>query len=339
MNATTDQPAVRYDLRAGTLDVTGPLDWAGAVFDGILMRHDGVAPLMPAMRLSLRRGSPETPAVDATLLHEGPGQGRETIAIYNKGPIQWMIRPGLASLRLDPATGLAELALDEDGELADSFDLSMHALDAAIAATRQVLVHAACLADLDNTAHGLVFAPSGTGKTTTTLALARAGHAMANDDTSVLSHDATGGGLSVWGLARDPNVHRRTVQMLPWLKGAANWSHHQERAVALDKLADLVPISPHVRRPVAAVFALARGTGSVAEARALPPAEALARLVSDNVRHSAFGLGARDLAALDCLTDLIRAVPAFELQVPEGAEGLASAARVFGDTLASAARR
>ena len=339
MNTVADLPGARYDLRAATLDVTGPPDWADAIFNGLLMRHDGVAPLVPAMRMSLRRGSPETPATDAKLLHEGPGQDGEVIAIYASGTIQWMLRPGLASLRLDPASGVAELALDEDAELADSFDLSMHAMDAAIAASGQVLVHAACLTDLDNTAHGLVFAPSGTGKTTTTLALARAGHAMANDDASVLSRDTSGGGLSVWGLARDPNVHRRTVQMLPWLKGAANWSHHDERAVALDTLADLVPIAPHVRRPVAAVFALARGTGSVAEARALPPAEALARLVSDNVRHSAFGLDARDLAALDCLTDLIRAVPAFELQVPEGAEGLASAARVFGDTLASAARR
>ncbi|NKB28990.1 MAG: hypothetical protein GKR99_16145 [Rhodobacteraceae bacterium] len=326
----------RFDLVNATLDVCGPPDWAAAVYDGMLQPHDPATQASVAMTLTLRRGAPMAPDAGADLLHDGFGEDGKPVAVYNAGSVTWFIQPGLVSLKVDEASGTAEIVLIDQARMSDSFNMSMHVLDSAIALTGQTLVHAACLADLAGKTYRLIFAPSGTGKTTTTLSLAHAGHAMANDDAAVLSGTEGGGGLSVWGLARDPNVHRKTVAMLPWLDGLADWSRREERSVPLAKLADHMPISPHVRRPVGAVFSLARGAGPDAEAREIPPAEALARLVSDNVRHSAQGLGARDLAALDRLTELIRTVPAYELLVPEGADGLASAAKVFGATLAKA---
>ena len=199
-------PNARYDLLSATLDVSGPPDWATTIFGGLLLRHNREKELPVAMTLSLWRGVPIGPDADATLLHEGSGQDGKSVTVHESGSVMWYVRPDLASLRLDTAMRTADLILAENAKLSESFDLSVHAMDAAIAATGQTLVHAACLADRDGRSFGLVFAPSGTGKTTTTLALAHAGYAMANDDAAVLSANPDENGFLVWGLARDPNV-------------------------------------------------------------------------------------------------------------------------------------
>lgn len=328
---------ISYDLQRGRLEVRSPEGWAGRLYDGVLQRADATD-LPVAFRVTAAQGAPEAPPPEARVLHKGPGQEGEWIEIFVDGSKTWIIRPDETSLVIDAETASARLVQPGERFSHDSGTLAMHALDFAVTATGQSLVHAACLANPEGTHHALVFAPSGTGKTTTTLGLARAGFAMANDDASVLSPMADGS-LGCWGLARNPNVHERTVAMLPWLDGAADWSDRPEVSVPLAVLSDLVPLAPHRLRPIAAVFWLARSSANEAEAVPLAPEEALARLISDNVRHSAAGLGARDLDCLDRLTALVSQVRVFELRVPEGRAGLDSAVGVFGATLKAEAAR
>lgn len=320
--------SLSYDLLRARVSVQTPDVWAGQLFDGVLHRcTDENLPV--AFAITAQQGTTEAPLPEARVLHKGPGQEGEWFEIFGHGSMTWIIRPEKASLCVDTETATARLFQPGERLSLDSANLAMHALDFAVTASGQSLVHSACLANRAGTHHALVFAPSGTGKTTTTLGLARAGFAMAADDASVLS-PMPDGTLGCWGLARNPNVHERTVAMLPWLDGAADWSARPEVSVPLDVLAERVPLAPHRLLPMAAVFWLARGTAAVAEAEVLAPEEALARLISDNVRHSAAGLGARDIDCLDRLTTLVSQVKAYELRVPEGRAGLESAIEVFG---------
>ena len=126
----------RYDLLSATLDVSGPPDWATTIFGGLLLRHNREKELPVAMTLSLWRGVPIGPDADATLLHEGSGQDGKSVTVHESGSVMWYVRPDLASLRLDTAMRTADLILAENAKLSESFDLSVHAMDAAIACHR-----------------------------------------------------------------------------------------------------------------------------------------------------------------------------------------------------------
>ena len=78
-------------------------------------------------------------------------------------------------------------------------------------------IHAACLAVSCNgqSRSALIVAQSGTGKSTTALALANAGWQLMGDDLSLLSQDE--GRLTAWGFPRVCHVRRPTLALLPWL--------------------------------------------------------------------------------------------------------------------------
>jgi hypothetical protein len=64
----------------------------------------------------------------------------------------------------------------------------------------------------------LLSGSSGAGKTTTALALARAGLCLMTDDATFLQRSAPGAPPRVWGLPAPFKVHRATLELLPWLK-------------------------------------------------------------------------------------------------------------------------
>ena len=79
------------------------------------------------------------------------------------------------------------------------------------------LVHAACL---EVPVHGqptsvLIVAKSGTGKSTTALALADAGWKLMGDDITLVCR--TGARTRAWGFPRACHVRRPTLRLLPWL--------------------------------------------------------------------------------------------------------------------------
>ncbi|TIT54542.1 MAG: serine kinase, partial [Mesorhizobium sp.] len=58
----------------------------------------------------------------------------------------------------------------------------------------------------------LIHAPSGTGKTTTSLALATHGFGLCSDDAMILNVGAT---PVAWGLPRHVKIHEKTARMIP----------------------------------------------------------------------------------------------------------------------------
>jgi hypothetical protein len=63
----------------------------------------------------------------------------------------------------------------------------------------------------------LLSGASGAGKTTAALALAHAGLCLMTDDATFVQRTPAGGPPRVWGLPLPFKVHRRTLELLPWL--------------------------------------------------------------------------------------------------------------------------
>ena len=119
---------------------------------------------------------------------------------------------------------------------------SIRIITEIISASGLHLIHAACLLFPSQDEALVMFAPSGTGKTTTSLALARSGWRLFGDDATLLELD--GGSPRVWALPRGLNVHQRTVQLLPWLSPAIKpWRDREEQGVALETIAPLIAVA------------------------------------------------------------------------------------------------
>ena len=166
----------------------------------------------------------------------------------------------------------------------------MLVLDAAIDASGQFMLHAAGLTLPGSEAQVLIFAESGTGKTTTSLALADSGFGLCTDNSMVIRLD--GSATSGWGLPRDLKVHHNTARMMPWLKPYLNgkWNDEGEQAVTRAALADRIRIETAARRPVAGIFFLQRGEGVKSAAAPLGQTDTLVSLAADNVRTGQTGL-------------------------------------------------
>lgn len=135
-------------------------------------------------------------------------------------------------------------------------------LDAILEQEHQHLVHAALLELPARLGGGglLLLGDSGAGKSSTALALARGGFALAGDDAAVLCAGVAGGvegGVEAWGFPRAPKVHPFTARLLPWLQALVPATGEEEVEVARRDLAALVPLAGVERRlPLRAVAVL-----------------------------------------------------------------------------------
>ncbi len=219
-----------------------------------------------------------------------------------------------ASAVLTVAPGCRAAALGE---------LAMVALEEALHASSQTLIH--CAALLPPGAEGLVLihAASGTGKTTTALALAGAGFGFAADDAAVIGPDE-GGAISAWGLPRALNLHRQSAAMLDWLRPALPhpWPDRDEVSVPQGRLPPPVRREPR-NLPVLALIELRRGTD--AGLRPVSAGDALTALMADNIGVTASGLWPVQQGRLDLMVALAGQVPCYELRVGPGAKGLQAA--------------
>lgn len=183
--------------------------------------------------------------------------------------------------------------------------------DAALMATGQHIVHAACLIEKRSGRAALVSVPSGGGKTTTSLALAHDGFALMTDDASALVPDAAR--PRVWGFPRPLKVHRRTAELLPWLGSLPDrWDENGEQGVALDSLADRIDVAAG-REPVelAAIFLLgprSRGGHAISP---LPKSEMLFAMAHDNVAWRAAGMVPRAIGRFNAFAQTVAQVPTF----------------------------
>lgn len=187
-------------------------------------------------------------------------------------------------------------------------------LDDLLAANDRRLLHGGLVIDPACDKAIAVFAPSGTGKTTSVLALARAGLELGGDDALVL--DANGDGCWIWAIPRRTKVHRRTAALLPWVAPMlTNAWRQDEQALALETLSTLVALAPPRRRRVALVVVLTPPNDEAHRLASLTKPEALSMLASDNLRLAPKGVDADAVATLATLAKLVASTPVVALSV------------------------
>lgn len=187
----------------------------------------------------------------------------------------------------------------------------MLVIDAALLATGQHMVHAACLIEKRSGRAALICVPSGGGKTTTALALAHDGFSLMTDDASALIPD--GARPHVWGFPRALKVHRRTAELLPWIGTLPDrWDEYGEQGVSLDSLADRIDIAAG-RGPVelAAIFQLGPRSAGEHAISLLPKPEMLVAIAHDNVAWRAAGMVPRAVRRFDVYAQTVAQVPTF----------------------------
>lgn len=252
-------------------------------------------------------------------LHDGT-QGRlledgHHLAILNEN--------GTVTL-IDQLNGRANTSLPSGAEPRFNHGAMMAVIDTALYLSGQQLVHAASLEDPATGAAFLLIGPSGVGKTTTSLALARKRFALMSDDASVLC--TIDGRTMVWGMARTPKVHRDTAALLPWLGGiGACWDANGEQGLGEEALAASVALSSRDCRPVVAIVALAERSPDDHLIEPMGKADMLAMLSHDNVAGRPGGMTRKAKTAFERFATLVASTPCLRLRVGQPIDSLDAA--------------
>jgi hypothetical protein len=230
------------------------------------------------------------------------------------GPREWMLVDGHASVLADTGTSIAEVRLRPDANSGVAASAAIFAMETALAASEQHLLHGAALVSPAGSAI-LIFAPSGVGKTTTSLALALNGYALLTDDALVLTFEQ--GQPHVWGLPRPMKVHHNTAAMLPALSSLVGpeWNGDGEQVVTLRSFRSVGAIGAQRGWTIGHIYLLGqRSPGEHAIAPA-SKADVLLALANDNLGASQFGVMPRHVRKMEALARLLSAVPASHLRV------------------------
>ncbi|ESX10322.1 serine kinase [Mesorhizobium sp. M0179] len=285
-----------FDLMLGTLRVSGPAE--------------------PDFRVDIveTRELPESPAGKLAFDGEVPEDGH--CRLIDDGGTVHLVFPGLQTVSINADGGWAEIRVHPDAKV--KWTVLMMVLDAALDAGDQHMLHTAGLTLPGREALVLIHAPSGTGKSTTSLALASQGFGLCSDDAMILKVLA-GGGITAWGLPRKVKVHRHTVAMLPFVAPCLGdkWDANGEQAVSLERLAEIIRIEETVGRPVAALFHLARSADAQTRLVPMTRTDAMVALATDNVRTGMTGLLPAQKRRMATIATLVKAVPTFTLEVGE----------------------
>jgi hypothetical protein len=269
---------------------------------------------------TIARGPVLPTSAEATLLFDGRMQDGLHCVVNRIAAGELYTIPHRLSLLVRPE--IAEMVVAPGEERLVGGSMGLKALDAALAAGGQMLVHAAALGLPERQAAILLFAPSGAGKTTTTLALLAHGFQLLTDDASVLTRLADGEG--VWGLTRSMKVHRNTAALLPWIAPmlAGEWDREGEQPLSPATLGEKVRIASHAPHRIAAVIVIGPRSGGDHRFSNLSKSETLVRLAGDNVANSRVGVLTEGRARLARLAELVTITPTFELNAGRNLESL-----------------
>ena len=305
----------RFDFAGHVLEIEARPGNLGQAFDGMMadLRTDSAAE--PAFRIVMEEETPTAAPPGSSLVYQGPIFA-EGDCIYSLcGNATHFAYPGELSVLIESDKRIARISVAPGHARRAGQNGGMVAIEAAVDSTGQQVLHAAGLVLPGRDDIVLVHAPSGTGKTTTSLALATTGFALSSDDAMVLRVD--GAKASAWGFPRDVKIHRNTAAMLPSVGAllGPKWDDNGEQPAKLSMLAQVVNIATPRPRPVVGIFHLVRHAGSPASIRKLSGAEALVTLASDNVRTGQTGLIPLQQRRYLALARLVSMVPAFEINV------------------------
>jgi hypothetical protein len=273
-------------------------------------------------RLSLRHGAPGEIPPTAKIYYSGEVAGEGTCIFGEDEAGRYFLMPDRVSFVLDASGDAGCLTVQNGEEARLNGTAFFHALDAALVAGGQTLIHAAAATLPDRRSAILIFAPSGTGKTTVSLALLHAGYGVYSDDTAVIRRDD--GQHQVWGVPRAFKVHRQTARLFPWLGEhlTDSWDAHGEQLLSMDSAGKLGRIEAAQPREVAAVIRLNERSAGEHVLRRLPKNEALVSLSADNLRTGAGGMPQFMQSRFGVLTALIQEAATFELTTGDDMERL-----------------
>lgn len=185
-------------------------------------------------------------------------------------------------------------------------------VDAALTAAGQVLVHGASLIEPQSGIAILIVVPSGGGKTTTSLALARGGFRLMTDDASVLQPDRLR--PRVWGMPRALKVHRRTAELLPWVGPLSDkWDENGEQGVSLEALGDRIAIATPAPVDLGAIILLGPRSEDCSHISPLAKSEVLMAIAHDNVAWRPTGMTPKAVRRFEAFARTVAQVPAFHL--------------------------
>ncbi|MDG4882500.1 serine kinase [Mesorhizobium sp. WSM4884] len=304
---------VCYDLNGQVIGISAERADLWPSFDLMLATLRVDEALEPGFRINIR----ETPALsenpEGKLAFDGEVPLDGHCRIIDAGDVVHLVFPGLQTASIRADEGSADIRVHPDSKV--KWTLLMMVLDAALDASGQHMLHTAGLTLPGREALVLIHAPSGTGKSTTSMALASQGFGLCSDDVMILS--ATPSGTTAWGMPRKVKIHRNTAAMLPFLSRCLGetWDAEGEQAVSLERLGEIIRIEDVRARPVAALLHLARSADGRTRLMPLARTDAMVALATDNVRTGLTGLLPMQKRRMASIAALVKAVPTFTLEV------------------------
>lgn len=271
-----------------------------------------------AFTFIVERGSPMSEPASARLLFEGPLPEAPTSRLYAGVDNRSLIIPDRLSMEYSIPDRIARFRVAAGDENLVGGTAAIYAIHAALFATGQTLVHAAALRLPDRNEALVLFAPSGAGKTTTSLALALQGFGLLTDDATVLAAGSgSRGRTNVWGLPRPPKVHQRTAQMLPAIGGllGSKWTPEGEQSVSIEGLKSVIEVIPGRAYPLCALVLLGERVTGPHRLRPMRKADLFMHFATDNVTRSPEGVLHEELSRFQKFIALVATTPAYQLNV------------------------
>lgn len=270
----------------------------------------------PDVLWRLVRGDPAPPDAALPLLYEGPLPFSRRIVAHRGDAVRvQLVTDDAVSLDLHRPSRRASIVVAPgvEGRLLSEFLIYAHATSLGL--TGQTPLHAAVLGLPEEEGAVILFAPSGAGKTTTALALARAGFSLMSDDVAIVRPD--GAGWRAWGKPRPLKVHRFTAALMPFLLpylGAA-WDENGEQGLRPESVPEIATATPGETRQVRALVWLRERVEGPTRCEPADRVEMLLALAGDNLRHGKTGLPPEQSAAFATIGAMARHLPAYTLRV------------------------